>query len=68
VHGQRRGVVWLRYSFLLYFLFCVDYHLANKDDYIIESHRLRLQLLSVIPSELMRKKFINRMLFNDDIY
>jgi len=24
--------------------------------------------LSVIPSEFMRKNFINRMLFNDDIY
>jgi len=25
-------------------------------------------LFSVIPSEFMRKNFINRMLFNDDIY
>jgi len=36
-------------------------------DYNLRSHGHGLTL-SVIPSEFMRKNFINRMLFNDDIY
>ena len=68
-----------RYGYLPTDFLSLDDLLDSSDESLFRSNRYNPQhvlhqllpprlTLSVIPSEFMRKNFINRMLFNDDIY